>query len=59
MLCRACHRFAHVTLTEREMASGYGSIAALRAHPEIAKFVDWIRTKPPGYQPHTRRRQAG
>jgi len=22
---------------------------AVRAHPEIAKFIRWIRRKPPGY----------
>jgi 5-methylcytosine-specific restriction endonuclease McrA len=54
MLCRACHSFAHRTLTEQEMADQYRTVAALRSHPEIQKFVEWIRDRPPGFQPKTR-----
>ena len=41
------------------MEQKFSSVAQLRAHPEIARFVEWIRTKPAGFQPGTpRRRQA-
>jgi 5-methylcytosine-specific restriction endonuclease McrA len=48
MLCRACHRFIHGTLTERELAASYNTIPQLRSQPAIAKFIDWIATRPSG-----------
>lgn len=54
LLCRACHRHAHAVLTEKEMEAAFNTIEALASHPEIAKFVGWIRTKPPGFQVSSR-----
>ena len=48
MLCSACHRKVHKTLTEKELEQDYNSIAALLKHPEIEKFVRWIENKPHG-----------
>lgn len=48
MLCRACHGQAHHVFTEKEMELEYNTLDRIAAHPEIRKFVDWIRTKPPG-----------
>ena len=56
-LCKACHRFVHVVLTEREMEQQFNTVGRLKAHPEIARFVEWIRTKPAGFQPGTPRRR--
>lgn len=44
---RICHRKIHATLSERELARAYLSWEALQAHPEIATFIDWVRSKPP------------
>jgi hypothetical protein len=33
-------------LTENQLARNYSTIEALRAHPEIAKFIEWIANKP-------------
>jgi predicted choloylglycine hydrolase len=48
LLCRACHKYIHTVLSERELATAYSSIDQLRAHPEIAKFVSWLAKKPAG-----------
>lgn len=48
MLCPACHRKIHKTLTEKELEQEYNSTAALLEHPEIEKFVSWIENKPHG-----------
>lgn len=46
MLHRFCHRQVHATLTESQLARNYSSIEALRGHPEIAKFIEWVSRKP-------------
>lgn len=46
ILHRLCHRQIHATLTESQLARNYSTIEALRAHPEIAKFIAWVSKKP-------------
>lgn len=46
ILHRLCHRQIHATLTENQLARQYFTIEALRSHPEIAKFIQWISNKP-------------
>lgn len=48
-----CHRKIHATFTEAELARSYASVEALRAHPEIARFVAWVRGRPPGFHART------
>ena len=56
LLCRACHKFVHRTLSEQQLAANFNTIDQLLAHPEIAKFVNWVRSKPPGLRVHSRRK---
>jgi hypothetical protein len=44
-----CHKEIHAALTEAELARDYSTIAALRTHPRIARFVDWVARRPPGF----------
>lgn len=46
ILHRLCHRQVHAILTESQLANNHSTIEALRAHPEIAKFIEWITNKP-------------
>ncbi|CAM3636805.1 HNH endonuclease [Polynucleobacter brandtiae] len=46
LLHRLCHRQIHALLTETQLARHYPSIEALSAHPEIIKFIDWVKDKP-------------
>ncbi len=46
ILHRICHRQIHALLTESQLARNYSTIEALRGHPEIAKFIEWISNKP-------------
>lgn len=55
-LCRPCHSQVHAVLTEKDLERNYRTVDALLGHPEIRKFVDWIREKPAGFRPQTRRR---
>lgn len=50
-----CHRKIHTTLTEREIAEDYATVPALKAHPDIARFIRWVRNKPPDFYKRTER----
>jgi len=54
-LHRICHRQIHALFTETELAREYHSVEALLAHPEIAKFVHWVKSKPEGFFERTRK----
>lgn len=56
-LHRICHRQIHALLTEKELARDYASIEALLSHPAIARFVAWVRRKPPGFSERTAKSQ--
>ena len=46
LLHHICHKEIHASLTEAELARDYHSIDALRQHPRIAKFINWIKKRP-------------
>ncbi|MGH6815042.1 MAG: HNH endonuclease [Hyphomicrobiaceae bacterium] len=46
---RICHRKIHATFTEKELRATFHTWANLRTHADIAKFVVWVRKKPPEY----------
>lgn len=50
-----CHRTIHATLSNAELARGHGAAEALRAHPEIARFIAWVVGKPPDFHAPTRK----
>ncbi len=54
-LHRICHRQIHALFTETELARQYYSVESLLAHPEMARFVNWVRTKPDGFFERTRK----
>lgn len=55
LMHRACHKQIHALFTETELARQYSSIEALQSHPEIAKFIDWVKQKPNDLNLQTRR----
>jgi hypothetical protein len=54
-LHRICHRQVHALFTETELARSYPHAEALRAHPDMARFLDWVRRKPDGFFERTRK----
>jgi len=60
-LHRVCHGKIHAVLSEKELRDTYHTVAALRAHPEIATFIRWVRRKHPefvdGHRTRRRRRR--
>jgi len=55
---RACHKQVHALFTEIELAKYYSTVQALREHPEITKFINWVRDKPSDFNPPTRRSRS-
>ena len=47
---RFCHSKIHATFTNYELAKVYSTIDALRAHPEIVKFIAWVADKPSSFK---------
>jgi len=56
MLCRPCHKTVHATLSEQELAEHYHTLDRLAAHPDIVRFVEFIRKQPPDAHVTVRRR---
>ena len=54
-LHRICHRQVHALLTETELARHYPNPEALRAHPELARFLAWVRGKPDDFFERSRK----
>lgn len=50
LLHKICHKEVHATLTEAELARSYATVDALRSHPRLEKFLNWVRKRPPGFQ---------
>ena len=48
-----CHRTIHAHFTNAELARQKETTEALRAHPAVARFLDWIATKPPDFHART------
>ncbi|WP_340117416.1 HNH endonuclease [Pelagibius sp. 7325] len=54
-----CHRMIHRVFDERALATDYADPEAVRAHPEIARFVTWVRRKPADYVDWPKEPRAG
>jgi len=48
-LHRICHQKIHATFEGRELAAWFHTPARLLEHPVIARFVAWVRRRPPGF----------
>ncbi|MDU9004115.1 HNH endonuclease family protein [Sedimentitalea todarodis] len=45
-----CHREIHASLTETELARDFSTVDALRSHPRLARFIAWVRKRPPEFR---------
>jgi 5-methylcytosine-specific restriction endonuclease McrA len=52
-----CHRAIHRALDNKALERGYATAEALRAHPELARFIAWVANKDPDFHAPTRRRR--
>ena len=54
-LHRICHKQIHALFTETELANHLNHAAILREHPDMQKFIQWVRTKPNSFYEKTRK----
>jgi hypothetical protein len=47
-LCGPCHRNVHVSIANADLERGYDSVEALRDHPGVRRFTEWVKNKPHG-----------
>ena len=45
-LHRICHRQIHALFTETELATQLNTALALQEHPDMQRFIQWVKTKP-------------
>lgn len=57
-LCPPCHRQVHALFSEKELEEKLRTVETLRGHPALQKFLEWIRKKPAGFRPQTRRTKS-
>lgn len=50
LICRSCHNQIHALIPEKSLEREFNTLAALAAHPEMMRFIAWIRTKPAGFR---------
>ncbi|WP_207178957.1 restriction endonuclease [Methylobacterium indicum] len=53
-LHQICHSAIHARHSEAELARRLNDVESLRAEPEIARFLAWVRTKPDDFHAATR-----
>lgn len=56
-LCRPCHKQIHALFDNKTLERELNTVEALAAHPEMSRFLGWIRKRPDG-TPVTTQRQG-
>lgn len=54
-LHRICHRQIHALFTETELAVQFSTAATLKEHPEMQRFIRWVKSKPDHFYEKTRK----
>ncbi len=44
-VCRPCHNAVHRHISHKELGREFNTLAAIRTHTEVAKFVEWVKNK--------------
>jgi hypothetical protein len=47
-LCSPCHRHIHAVFDNKELEREYNTLEALRTHPDVGRFAEWVSKKPHG-----------
>lgn len=49
-----CHRAIHANFTNAQLARMGDDVDMIRRDPAVAKFIEWVATKPPDFHAPTR-----
>jgi len=47
ILCKPCHGMIHRIFTNRELEADYYDLPRIKKHPEVKKFLGWVRKQDP------------
>ncbi|UCF64682.1 MAG: HNH endonuclease [bacterium] len=47
VLCKACHGMIHRIFDNKELEAQYFDLQSIHGHPEVKKFLQWIRKQDP------------
>ena len=45
-LCQPCSCQIHTIFSEKELADSYNTLDALMKHPDVSRFLVWLKKKP-------------
>lgn len=48
MICDACLNQINEIFTTQELSTHYFTVERLKEHPEMAKFINWVKKRPSG-----------
>lgn len=57
LLHKVCHDKIHSAISEKDLKKLYNTVEKLRAHPELIKFIEWVKKKPPAFYDVSRRKK--
>lgn len=57
LIHRICHSKIHSLWTNRELETTYNTPEAVRAHPDMVRFIQWLQNKPPTYHDRSLKRR--
>lgn len=46
LICRPCHSQLHHLFTEKQLEREFFTIELLLAHPDVQKWLEWIKKRP-------------
>ncbi|MEL6987025.1 MAG: HNH endonuclease [Bacteroidota bacterium] len=52
---KICHDKIHSVFSNKELERDYNSVEKLTSHPEIKKFIKWLKNKPPNFYDFSKR----
>lgn len=57
LLDHICHKEIHAILSETALARKFNTIDALRDHPRLTTFLEWVAKRPPEFLSRVPKRQ--
>lgn len=56
-ICCPCHKQLHALFTEKELDYTYNTLETLLSHPDMQKFIAWIKNKPVNFVLHVKEKK--
>lgn len=53
LLHQICHNEIHANLSEAELARNYNTVEALKGHPRLQTFLQWVQKRPADFHSKT------